>query len=560
MLSAQAAAPSAHRGDAARLGEIVTAFARFGFGLALDREIWARWLGGAPPPAATAAGTGEHGAVRLRLLLESLGASFVKLGQLLALHADELPPAYRDELSRLLDDTSPLPFDAIAGVLAVELGPEWREHFTAFAEAPLASASIGQVHRATLRDGREVAVKVQRPGAEALFERDFALLGRIIRLGRLHTLLDLERDQLRAILDDVMVFTRAELDYRREAEAGRRFAALPLPGVVVPEVIEELVTRRVLVTTFLPGVTLNEILAHREEPHWLAERGIDCHELARRILRSQLHQCLEHGFFQADPHPANVLVLPDGRLGYVDFGIVGELEERARRDVVDMVLFELMDDYEGIWPILLRYSRPSAATDVRRFKEEYRALSERFKASAGKSFGERSLGIFVEEQLRLYHRHRMQTASGWTTYLRCVVVYGTTLATLSERLDFVREALPIYWELKLGQVWSGLVGDRPWASPLVRQGHELMRGWRALVAVGERAAAGELVMLAEEHPRLERQRNLRLRAGIWTALAIAAGGAALAIWTLGHARAAAALAGATAVCVWRLGRVLRRLG
>ena len=543
---------------AGRLAEIAGAFARFGAATALDRASGR----GASSAGGAAA---ERGAARLRRLLESLGTSFVKIGQLLALHADELPPAYREELSRLLDSTSPLPFAAIAGVLESELGAAWRERFASFEEEPLASASIGQVHRAVLLDGRVVAVKVQRPGARELFAHDFALLRGMLRRGRLHVLLGADREQLQAVLADVEGFTRGELDYLREAEACRRFRELPLPGVVVPEVVEELSTGRVLATTFLEGTTLREILARRDDPGWLAERGIDRHELARRIFRTQLLQSLQHGLFQADPHPANVLVLPDGRLGYVDFGIVGELHERVRGDIVDLVIRELMDDFEGVWPILFRYGRPSAETDVRRFQEEYRALSERFKASAGGSFAQRSLGVLVEEQLRLYHRHRLSVAPGWATYMRCVVVYGTTLAALSDRLDFAREALPTYLEIKARQVLAAwrvhdpLGAGTPWSSPFVRHAYEALRLGRSLASFVERAASGELPVLAEEHSRLERVRNLRLRAGIWAGLVVTAAWAGVTLWVAGRPGLAAGGAAALAVAAFEMAAALRRL-
>jgi predicted unusual protein kinase regulating ubiquinone biosynthesis (AarF/ABC1/UbiB family) len=534
--------------EAARAAEITAAFARFGFGAVFGRD------------ARDGEGEAAASARRLRELFESLGPAFVKIGQLLALHADQLPPAYRDELSRLLDDTAPLPFASIAEVLAAELGADWRQRFAELEEAPLASASIGQVHRATLTDGRRVAVKVQRPGARAAFELDFAVLRRVAATLRLHRLLDLEREQLDEMLDEVIAFTRAELDYRGEAAACRRFGGLRLAGVVAPEIVDELLTERVLVATFLDGVTVREVLAHRDDAAWLAARGIDPDALAPRILRSQMQQALGHGFFQADPHPANVLALPDGRLGYVDFGLVGELPEPMRRDVVDMVLCELMDDYDGLWPLLLRYACPTEATDLRRFQEDYRALSARFKASAGKGFAERSLGVFVEEEMRLFRRHRMRLAAGWATYLRNVVVYGTTLATLSPRLDFARDSLPIYWEIKLQQTLRAWREGDWWSGPLVRHGYELVRVWRSLLTLAERAAAGELATVEVEHPRLERQRNLRLRAAVWTALAVGAGGAAVALLIAGLTAPAAIAGGGAAVALFQLAPVMRRLG
>jgi predicted unusual protein kinase regulating ubiquinone biosynthesis (AarF/ABC1/UbiB family) len=138
--------------------------------------------------------------------------------------------------------------------------------------------------------------------------------------------------------------------------------------------------------------------------------------------------------------------MDDRRLGYVDFGIVGELDDQARRDIVDMALYEMLDDYEAVWPVLLRYGRPTEKTDLRAFKADFKALSARYKLEGARSFAGRSLGIYIEEQLRLYHKHNMRTATGWATYMRSVIVFGNTAALLSEDLNFMRDNLPIFQE------------------------------------------------------------------------------------------------------------------
>ncbi|MFN2244037.1 MAG: AarF/UbiB family protein, partial [Anaerolineae bacterium] len=173
---------------AARTVEILLTLSRFGFGELIERSWWARWLPGVPMDQ-PGDDSHEAGAVRLRKLFEALGPSFVKIGQLLALHAGALPLAYREELSQLLDSTLPLPFAVMEAVLADELGEDWRRFFQEIDVEPLASASIGQVHRGVLESGEEVAVKVQRPGAQRIFERDFDIVGEIVRYTRMHTLL-----------------------------------------------------------------------------------------------------------------------------------------------------------------------------------------------------------------------------------------------------------------------------------------------------------------------------------------------------------------------------------
>jgi ubiquinone biosynthesis protein len=546
---------------AARTVEILLTLSRFGFGEFIERSWWARWLPGQPPEEAES-GSHEAGAVRLRRLFEALGPSFVKIGQLLALHAGALPLAYREELSQLLDSTLPLPFSVVEVALEDELGENWRSHFDQIDVEPLASASIGQVHKGALATGDAVAVKVQRPGAQMIFERDFDILGDIVRYTRMHALLRMTRQQLEAIIDEVISFTRSEFDYCHEAEAARRLRSMDIEGMYVPLVYDEFSTSRVLVTEYVDGATLNDVLNHLDNPDWLSQHRVDRERLARQIMRNQLMQALRCGFFQADPHPANLILMEDGRLGYVDFGIVGELDEQTRRDIVDMALYEMLDDYEALWPIILRYGQPTAKTDLRAFKSDFKALSMRYKQEGVKAFAARSLGIYIEEQLRLYHRHHMRVATGWATYMRGVIVYGNVAALLSETMNFMRDNLPIFWELKARQTASELSPERILTEGIIRQGYDMQRGLRALSVLLRRAEEGELSILEDESPRTEMLRNSRLRAAVWTALTL------LVAWLTVTLRAESLLgwldwwmAGAVVlvICLWQLAGALRRL-
>jgi ubiquinone biosynthesis protein len=550
------------QGRAARTAEILMTLSRFGFGELVERGWWARWLPGRPVDQVDY-DPNVSGALRLRQLFEALGPSFVKIGQLLALHAGALPAAYRDELSRLLDSTLPLPFPVIERVLADELGDEWQSFFQQLDAEPLASASIGQVHKGILKSGRAVAVKVQRPGAQAIFERDFDILQDLVRYTRLHTVLRMTRQQLEAIIDEVIGFTRTEFDYCREAGAARRLRAMDIEGMYAPRIYDDLSTRRVLVAEFIEGITLNDVLNHLDDPDWLAKHAVDRDQLARQIMRNQLTQALRCGFFQADPHPANLILMDDGRLGYVDFGIVGELDDTTRRDIVDMALYEMLDDYEALWPIVLRYGQPTEKTDLRAFKADFKALSSRYKQEGMRAFAVRSLGIYIEEQLRLYHKHHMRVATGWATYMRGVIVYGNTAALLSEKLNFMRDNLPIFWELKAEQTAADLTPERFWTEAVIRQGYDMQRGLRALSILLRRAEEGELSFLEDESPHTEMVRNARVRVGVWTAATL------MMLWVTvtlrnvpiwGELTWSMVGAAGVALCGWQLVQVLRRLG
>ena len=255
--------------------------------------------------------------------------------------------------------------------------------------------------------------------------------------------------------------------------------------------------------------------------------------------------------------------MDDGRLGYIDFGIVGELDEQTRRDIVDMALYEMLDDYEAVWPILLRYGQPTDKTDLRAFKADFKALSARYKQEGARAFAARSLGFYIEEQLRLYHKHHMRVATGWATYMRSVIVFGNTAALLSEDLNFMRDNLPIFQELKARQTFSDLTPERLWIDVFVRQAYDMQRGLRALAVLLRRAEEGELSILEDESPRTEALRNARLRAGVWTALTLLAAWLAVTLRDVtlaGWLEAWMVAALVAAFCLWRLALTLRRLG
>jgi predicted unusual protein kinase regulating ubiquinone biosynthesis (AarF/ABC1/UbiB family) len=249
-------------------------------------------------------------------------------------------------------------------------------------------------------------------------------------------------------------------------------------------------------------------------------------------------------------------------LCYVDFGILGELDEQTRRDIVDMALFEMLDDYEALWPIVLRYGQPTEKTDLRAFKADFKARSTRYKQEGIKAFAARSLGIYIEEQLRLYYKHHMRVATGWATYMRGVIVYGNTAALLSEKMNFMRDNLPIFWELKAQQTVAELTPERIWTEGFVRQGYDMQRGLRALSVLLRRAEEGELAILEDESPRTERLRNTRLRAGVWVACAV------MLIWLTVMLRDESLIDWLTwpmvgmvgiVFCLWQLASALRRL-
>ncbi|MDR3107111.1 MAG: hypothetical protein LBU05_02770, partial [Bifidobacteriaceae bacterium] len=261
----------------------------------------------------------------------TMGGLIIKIGQFLSVRIDMLPKEYIDELGQLQDAVPPVATEQIAAVIVDQLGAPLDELFARFDAEPLAAASLGQVHRAALPDGREVAVKVLRPGIEQLVETDLRSLRRVLALlARFTHLLDLIDWQ--AVCRDFEDTHRDELDYVKEGRNAETFQRNLLfnPHVEIPQIHWSHTTERVLTMEFMNGVKIDDRAA-------LDAAGVDRSALARYLMELYLHMLLRDGFFHADPHPGNLFVRPDGVIQLIDFGMVGQLPEQMRAQFVRLV-------------------------------------------------------------------------------------------------------------------------------------------------------------------------------------------------------------------------------
>ncbi len=274
--------------------------------------------------------TADSQGMRLRRVLEAAGGVYIKLGQIAATRVDLLPAEVCEELARLQNQVPPEPRDRIAEVLEAELGPDLESIFAEFEWEPLAAASIGQTHRARLRSGDAVVVKIQRPGIEETMERDLAALGLLADLAQRRTPFG-RGVRSGETLAQFAQSLRTELDFRREAEAMIEMASRldPTARVRIPTVHRHLCTRRVLVQERFEGCTVADSAE-------LDASSADREALAGQLLRSTVDQVMTLGFFHADPHPGNVFVLADGSLGLIDFGATGRLDTIQQSAVVDI--------------------------------------------------------------------------------------------------------------------------------------------------------------------------------------------------------------------------------
>ena len=311
----------------------------------------------APPPTDESARDAKALGEGLADDLEKMGPTYIKLGQLLSTRYDLLPEAYCDALSRLQDDIEPFSFADVEQIVNSEVGLRMSKAFAEFDSTPIAAASLGQVHRATLRDGREVAVKVQRPGIRQTIADDLDALEQIADwvddhtdFGRMH--------HLRAMLDEFRKSLVRELDYRREAQnlmtLGKNLEAFEL--IVVPKPIDDYTTSRVLTMEYVNGVKITKLSD-------MAKLELPGKELAGELFRAYLQQILIDGFFHADPHPGNVFVTADGRIALLDLGQVGYIAPQLQAHLTQLVFAISEGRSDDVVTYAVRVSEKTPAFD-----------------------------------------------------------------------------------------------------------------------------------------------------------------------------------------------------
>ena len=309
--------------------------------------------------------------------LERMGPTYVKLGQLLSTRVDLLPPTYTDALTRLQDDVDPFPFDDVKTIVEEELGVSIGNAFRHFDEKPMAAASLGQVHRATLRSGREVVVKVQRPGIRETVRDDMEALGRLADFADRHTEVG-RRYGFGQLLQQFRRSLAGELDYQREAANLTRLGELVAdhPYLLVPQPVADYTSSRVLTMDFVPGRKVTDV-----GPLGLLD--VDGEPLVRDLFSAYLHMILVDGFLHADPHPGNLLLTPDGRLALIDLGMVATVPPRVQDDVVKLLLAISDADGEEAAAVLAAMGSPLDGYDATQFREDVAALVTRAVALGG---------------------------------------------------------------------------------------------------------------------------------------------------------------------------------
>jgi len=471
-----------------RYREIARVFLKHGFGFAFD-HLGPGWrpLRRALRPRRAAAPLlpAPDLAVHFRQALEELGPTFVKFGQILSTRPDLLPPPYIAELSKLQDTVPPAPWEAIRDVLTQELGRPPEEVFATIDPQPIAAASLAQVHAATLADGEEVVIKVQRPNILATIATDLEILAALAKaaqataLGQIYDFV--------AIADDFAFTLRNELDYRREGRNADRFRAnfARESHLYIPRVYWKYTTTRVLVLERIHGIKIDDIPA-------LDAAGYDRHQVALHSARIIIKEVLEDGFFHADPHPGNFVVMPGEVIGAMDFGMVGYLRDRDRLDLIRLYIASVGLDADSIVEQLIRMGAAHAEIDRQGLSRDIERLLTKYYNLPLKDIRAREV---VEEIMPIAYRHHLRLPSNlWLLGKTLAMMEGIGLQ-LDPDFDMFAVSEPFVRRL----AWRLVLPRRAWGQELLRQGADWGELIRGLPRTGnrllEQAERGELFQI-----------------------------------------------------------------
>lgn len=458
--------------EIARVRGITQVLVRNGLGflveqLGLDRwlpRLWRRQVGRADATVARLTI-----AERLRRTLEELGPTYIKLGQLLSGRGDLLPPDYIAELSKLLDAAPPVAAAQIRAVIEEELGAPVADLFATFDDKPIASASIGQVHRATLPDGQPVVVKVRRPGVEAAVEADLRLLLSQARfLARRSELV--RSYNLVAIVEELARALREELDYKNEGRNAERLRSNLSRDTraEIPAVYWNLTSRRVITLDYLDGVTLNE-------PERLRQARVDLPAAVRLTVEIYLTQIFSHGFYQADPHPANIMVMAGGgalRIGLVDFGNAGYLLPRQKELLGTMFLQLLDQDAAGLARTVVKMGAARGRPSLDALERDLQRLLIRYW---GASLEQISIGEMLAEIFKVAYDNRVYLPGDLTLLGKTILTMEGTARSLDP--DFVlADAVKPFAEQLVRERLSPIAAGRQ-ALRAVRQAAEMAQAF-----------------------------------------------------------------------------------
>ncbi|MCD4804680.1 MAG: AarF/ABC1/UbiB kinase family protein [Desulfobacterales bacterium] len=400
-------------------------------------------------------------AERVRMVMEELGPTFIKLGQILSTRPDLIPVEFIQELSKLQDNVPSFPYPEARQIIESEIGRPLEDIFQHFENTPLAAASIGQVHRAQLKDGEEVVVKVQRPGIRKTIEVDLEIMLHLASLMERH----LEELQVHRPVRIVQEFARTlekEIDYTIEALHIERFARQSMddPTVYVPKVFRNTTTERVLTMEYIDGIKASEIDRIERE-------GLDRKIITARGADLILRQIFDHGFFHADPHPGNIFVLPDNVICYIDFGMMGSIDRQTRESFADLIYTVIHHDESRATQILLKLTEYDEKPDVRVLERD---LTEFIGQHLYVPLKDLQMEKLLHQLLKILSRHRLQIPQNLFLMMKALATVEGIGLLLDPDFEMIKQTIPFIQRVKMARYHP-----KRMANDIIRSGVEFVK-------------------------------------------------------------------------------------
>ena len=367
---------------------------------------------------------------KLRAILEELGPTYVKLGQIMSLHSDVLPQRYCDELMKLTSEVTPMPFETVEEVINRSYREDWHNIFVSIERETLGSASIAQVHRARLLDGTDVIVKVERKGIYDIMARDIGLLKRAVNIlppvGGLKNVVDLEM-----VLDELWSTAQEEMDFLKEAANMEEFTRnnQGVRYIRCPKLYHEYTTSRVLVMEYIGGCPVDD------KENLLAE-GYDLGEIGRKLVNNYIKQVMEDGFFHADPHPGNVKVM-DGKIVWIDMGMMGRLSYRDRNLMAQAVRAIAVGDIAVLEATITELGEIQGKVDSGKLYGELRDLMDRY---GNASMGSIDAVEFFKDTMEVMKNNSIKLPHGMTMLVRGLTQMQGVLLGISPDINMAEIA------------------------------------------------------------------------------------------------------------------------
>lgn len=371
-------------------------------------------------------------AVQLRDLLTELGPAFIKIGQAMSTRPDLVPPIFLEELSKLQDQIPPFPNEIAFQFIREGLGKDPSEIYAEISPTPIAAASLGQVYRATLKTGEQVAVKVQRPGLARGIALDLYVLRKIAALAMAR--ISIIRSDLVAITDEFAERIFEEMDYTQEGRNAERFNELYgyMSDIYVPTIYWDYTGRRVLTMEWIEGTKLTELES-------IAAQGLDATYLVNVGVQCSLRQLLEHGFFHADPHPGNLLAMPNGKLAYLDFGMMSNMKPYQKYGLIEAIVHLINRDFEGLAQDYVKLEFLTPDVDLTPIVPAFALI---FEDALGSSVSDINIASITDRLSELMYEYPFRVPAYFALIIRSLVTLEGIAINVDPDFKVLGEAYP----------------------------------------------------------------------------------------------------------------------